>query len=320
MKRAALIMTGLLVAAVLLLTGFRFQRDIEAAGARIAVGSRVVDTPCGAIEYADAGSGPPLLMIHGAGGGFDQGLEVGRPLIESGWRMIAMSRFGYLRTPLPGDASATAQADAHACLLDALELDNVAVVGASLGAPSAIQLCVRHAARCASLVLAVPVAYSAAGPSTFLRQSMARVRSLPDVLLQSDLLYWLATRVGGRTLIETLTGTPYAEINNASAQERERIFGMLQLALPMSARAAGLRNDVSIELPRPELDRIDVPTLVVSTKTDMYGTFEIARDIAAQIPGARFLVYPTGGHLWVGHHEEMLAEIAVFLRSVSEAT
>ena len=31
-----------------------------------------------------------------------------------------MSRFGYLRTPLPADASAAAQADAHACLLDSL--------------------------------------------------------------------------------------------------------------------------------------------------------------------------------------------------------
>ena len=34
----------------------------------------------------------------------------------------APSRFGYLRTPLPSDASPAAQADAHSCLLDALGL------------------------------------------------------------------------------------------------------------------------------------------------------------------------------------------------------
>jgi pimeloyl-ACP methyl ester carboxylesterase len=50
-----------------------------------------------------------------------------------------MSRFGYLRTPLPADASAAAQADAHACLLDALGIRRAAIVGASAGAPSAMQ-------------------------------------------------------------------------------------------------------------------------------------------------------------------------------------
>jgi pimeloyl-ACP methyl ester carboxylesterase len=315
-KRAALIVIGLPVAAALLFVGYQYQRDMEAARARIAVGSRVVDTPCGPIEYADAGTGPPVLMIHGAGGGFDQSLAVGRPLIDSGFRVIAVSRFGYLRTPLPADASAAAQGDAHACLLDAIELDTVAVVGASLGAPSTLQLCVRHPERCAALVLVVPVAYSSAGPAAFLQQSIARVQSLPEALRRSDLSFWLATKVRGRMLIETLTGTPYAEFTQASARERGRIVGMLQLALPISARADGLRNDVAIDLPRPELSRINVPALVVSTETDMYGTFDIARYTAAQIPDARFLSYPTGGHLWVGHHAEMLAEIAAFLRSV----
>ena len=53
-------------------------------------------------------------------GGFDQGLELGDGLVRAGFRLIAPSRFGYLRTPLPADASAEAQADAHASLLDAL--------------------------------------------------------------------------------------------------------------------------------------------------------------------------------------------------------
>jgi hypothetical protein len=31
------------------------------------------------------------------------------------------------------------------------------------------------------------------------------------------------------------------------------------------------------------------------------------------VPGARFVGYPTGGHLWVGRHDELMAEIARFL-------
>ena len=43
-------------------------------------------------------------MVHGAGGGFDQGLELG-DFARAGFRVIAVSRFGYLGTPLPADAA-----------------------------------------------------------------------------------------------------------------------------------------------------------------------------------------------------------------------
>jgi len=294
-----------------------YRRDIEAARARTATGSRVVETPLGPIEYADVGSGPPVLMIHGAGGGFDQSIEVGRLLIDKGFRLIAPSRFGYLRTPRPADASPAAQADAHACLLDALGLDRVAVVGASLGAPSTVQLCLRHPRRCSSMVLVVPVLYSPQGPAKFLQRSLAMVRGTPDILLRSDFLFWLATRAGGKTLIEALIGVPRDELQNASEKERDRIRAMMNLALPVSARAAGLRNDVSIGVPRYELETIDIPTLVIGVETDLYGTCDTARYSAEQIPGAKLLNYPDGGHLWVGHHQDMLAEIGGFLVSKS---
>src|SRR5437588_3308098 len=140
-----------------------YRRDLKAAKARVSSGSKLETTSSGLIEYADVGTGAPVFVIHGAGGGFDQSLEFARPLIDGGFRVIAPSRFGYLRTPLPEDASPMAQADAHACLLDALKLDKVAVIGVSAGAPSALQLCLRHPERCAALVLVVPLAYGGHG-------------------------------------------------------------------------------------------------------------------------------------------------------------
>jgi pimeloyl-ACP methyl ester carboxylesterase len=91
-----------------------------------------VQTSCGPIEYATAGNGPPVLVIHGAGGGFDQGLAFGADLAVAGFRVIAMSRFGYLRTPLLADASPAAQADAHASLLDALDVPRASIIGGSI--------------------------------------------------------------------------------------------------------------------------------------------------------------------------------------------
>ena len=103
---------------------------------RIAQGSRVIDTSCGPIEVQEAGAGVPLLAVHGSGGGFDQGMAFAAPLAKQGIRVIARSRFGYLRTPMPADATAEAQADAYVCLLDALRIRTAAVMGGSPGPAS----------------------------------------------------------------------------------------------------------------------------------------------------------------------------------------
>ncbi len=118
--------------------------------------SRLVETSAGAVEYAEADDGPPLLMIHGSGGGFDQGLAMGAPLVARGWRLIATSRFGYLRSEVPPDSSHTAQADALAELLDALGIARAPVLGGSAGAMSAASFAARHPGKCAALVVLVP--------------------------------------------------------------------------------------------------------------------------------------------------------------------
>ena len=127
-------------ALILLLTAsgvaWRFDSDIKAASAQAALGSVLIDTRCGPLEYQEAGAGPPLLMVHGSGGGHDQGMAFAAKLVQNGIRVIAMSRFGYLRTPMPIDASPAAQADAHVCLMDALDIDKAAVVGGSAGGPA----------------------------------------------------------------------------------------------------------------------------------------------------------------------------------------
>jgi 2-hydroxy-6-oxonona-2,4-dienedioate hydrolase len=130
-RKATLAFVLGLVVALSALAYYNYRRDMTAANARVDSGSNLISTACGPIEYASVGVGLPVLVIHGAGGGFDQGVEFARPLIENGFRVIAPSRFGYLRTPVRKDASAAAQADAHACLLDALKLDKVAVFGGS---------------------------------------------------------------------------------------------------------------------------------------------------------------------------------------------
>ena len=94
-----LVMLAVVVAGVWM--HFAYQRDLRASRERLRGASHVIETPCGPIEYTESGDGAPLLVVHGAGGGFDQGMELGQSLASRGFRVIAMSRFGYLRTPLP---------------------------------------------------------------------------------------------------------------------------------------------------------------------------------------------------------------------------
>ena len=70
--------SGIALAGLIVLTLSSYRNDLAAAERRVASGSQVVNTPCGPIEYAVEGKGTPVLAVHGAGGGFDQGLEFGR--------------------------------------------------------------------------------------------------------------------------------------------------------------------------------------------------------------------------------------------------
>ena len=95
--------------AVTLVAYVRYRKEIREIRDCVDRGSTIAETVAGPIEYAEAGAGEPLLLIHGAGGGYDQGLLIARDFGE-GHRVIAPSRFGYLKTPVPEDARSLARA------------------------------------------------------------------------------------------------------------------------------------------------------------------------------------------------------------------
>jgi pimeloyl-ACP methyl ester carboxylesterase len=318
-KRITLAILGALAAGFAAFVYSEYSREIQAARARVSSGSEIVTTPCGQIEYAVAGSGPAVLAIHGAGGGFDQGLDLGQTLIDSGFRVVSVSRFGYLRTPMPAVASPEAQADAHACLLDALKIERVAVIGGSAGAPSAMQVCLRHPERCSALVLLFPIAFA---PGRAQLKPSALFTFVIKATLHSDFLFWAATKLARDTLMKTVLGTPPEDFRAAPAEEQARALQIMRNILPVSQREKGIWNDATISpaVPRYDLERIRVPTLLISAEDDLYGTFPSARYTADHIPGARFVGYPTGGHLLLGHWKEASSEVVAFLRRATSGS
>ena len=265
----------------------------------------------------EAGQGLPVLVVHGAGGGHDQGMSFARPLVQRGFHVIAVSRFGYLGTPLPTDASAQAQADAHACLLDALAIPQAAIIGVSAGGPSSMQFAIRHPDRCAALVLLVPLAWrppdapgSATKRSTLQQDILSRV-------VGSNFVFWSAIKLARVRAMSLVLATPVEVIEAASAAERERAGTLLEQILPISDRAAGLRNDgriaTALEPLRPGIHPCANTRHQPSRRPVRHvcgGRVHRSEHSRRQICGLQ-----RGGHVFIGQQEVLLKEMVAFLGS-----
>ena len=292
-----------------------FSGTLAAARRRVSAGSAVIPTRLGALEFSIAGRGRPLIMIHGTGGGFDQGLSFASGLIARGHRIVAPSRFGYLRSDFPADASSANQADGLVELLDRLGIERLPVAGGSAGALSAVQLALRHPDRCSGLILLVPAA-NVSGRDPV--EMTAFQEFMVEGVLNSDFLYWAALNTMPDRLVGTLLATDPALLAQASAEERRRAYRILEEILPISGRVRGMRNDAQLagNPAQVEFNGIRVPTLVISVEDDRFGTAATAREIARAVPGAELIVYPSGGHIWLGHDGDVADEITRFIETL----
>lgn len=293
-----------------------FSSDVRQARALTQRRSTIFQGRFGAMEFAEAGTGSPVLMTHGTGGGFDQGLDMSKPLSEAGWRVIAPSRFGYLGSAFPDDPSSENQADAFVDLLDHLGIERAPIIGGSAGALSAMQFAIRHPDRCSALVAMVPAAYAPGRPPV--KPPTALAQAIIDYALKSDFLFWAAMTLNEDAMIGALLATDPALVRRADPSERARVRSILRHILPVSDRTRGLINDGRLAYnPAPmPLEAIRAPTLAVSLEDDRFQTLAAARHIAETVPGAQLIVFPEGGHVWVGHDREVFAEVAQFLSRV----
>ena len=302
---------GVLAVAIAIVSALvyaRFRRDIRAAQESIQNGdSQVIETDCGPIEYATFGGGNPVLVVHGIFGGFDQGLVIAQGNVGDRFRSIVPSRYGYLGTPLPDDASPAGQADAYVCLLDALGIERAAILGTSAGATSALQFALRHPDRCSALVL-----FSANLPGEV--EAGLLPEPVSKALFRSDFAFWLVTTYFGKSMRSTM-GVP--DGFELTPKFEADVAAVMKTILPVKPRSDGALFDMylsnlDINNGYP-LEEITVPVLIVNAVDDPLTLYKNAQSAAERIPGSRLVTIEDGGHMMLGHEERIRSEIVAFL-------
>jgi pimeloyl-ACP methyl ester carboxylesterase len=274
----------------------------------------VIETTRGAVEYAAFGAGPSVLCLHGAMGGYDQGLLLGRTIGAPGYRYVGPSRPGYLGTPLSRGRSPEDQADLYASLLDALRVERCGVMAVSGGGPSAIHFALRHPDRCCGLVLVSTCAdrLDAGPPVSFaIRKLLLRV---PGVAAAAR-----------RKVLQDPESAARRSVTNPQLFERLRrdadAWSLLCELLAsttdrMTRRFSGTDNDIRVSLTCSyPLEEIGVPTLVIHGTADPLVPFQRnAAAFARRIPGAKLLALEGGEHAAIyTHRQETQSTVTSFL-------
>jgi pimeloyl-ACP methyl ester carboxylesterase len=283
-----------------------FSRDMDRAYARIQGRSQVIASPFGDIEYTDTPGrgGPAVLVIHGSGGGFDQGEFLARATLADELRRITPARFGYLRSTFRPGATFDEQAHAYARLLDHLGLRRVAVVAFSHGGPSALLFAALHPERVSSLTLLSAGVAASADPA---QQQSNRQGDALMWIFQRDWRYWALTRAFPQRFL-ALMGATDEVIATLSPAQRQLAQDLIEQMNPVSPRAAGAAFDNQAALPNERIAAITAPTLVLHARDDTLQRLHNAEFAARTIAGAQLLAFERGGHLLLAVEQPTIRE------------
>lgn len=275
-------------------------------------------TSHGAIEYAATGRGPAVLAIHGVLGGYDQGLILARSAFtDSGSRrVIAVSRPGYLGTPLSSGRSPEQQADLYAALLHRLKIERAMVIAISGGGPSAIRFALRHPQRCAGIIM-VSACTGRLTASARVRRRIPMVKIMARLPWVTRYLRWRIDRnpvraarrsirdeaVIARTLAHPDAG-PLLRALQSSVMDR------------LAARLPGTLNDMehfAVLAPLPIAD-IEAPILAIHGERDRVVPFDHGRRVADLAPDAELLPIGDAGHVALfTNMDEIRASVRAFM-------
>jgi pimeloyl-ACP methyl ester carboxylesterase len=257
------------------------------------------------LRYYVGGEGEPLVLVHGLGGSAANWLAL-VPLLLPGRRLLVPELPGHGGSePLPAASSLNAYADRIGLLLEREGLAPAAVVGHSLGGAIALRLAIRRPELVSALVLA-----GAAGISSGHRRARYAL-TVTGILKPGRKIAPHRARVAQSPFLKRVVfGRWGAADPPALSPELVEAFlsGPPQHTDTVSAAKALVLDD-----PRPDLDRVRCPSLVLWGARDHQLPVDDAFQYARRLR-ARLRVIADCGHLLIGERPDACADaIDVFL-------
>ncbi len=267
---------------------------------------RNVDLGHAQLAVRDAGSGPPLLLVHGFP--LDHTMWSGQwDHYQDRYRVLAPDLAGFGQSSaIDGVYSMRQFADDLAAMLAAMELaEPVIFCGLSMGGYIAWQFWQHHRQRLAGFVLCDTRAAADSEEVATGRRYMAQ-----QVL-----------RTGIGSIAEDMANKLFAPSTLDSDPPYLRATQEIMRSTRPESIAAAQRGMADREDATSLLAQIDVPTLVIAGQHDVISTPTEMQSIADQIAEAEFQVVPDAGHL-APLEQPTLVNRAIdqFLRSVSSTT
>ena len=231
------------------------------------------------LPHDEAGSGPPLVLIHSGVTDRRMWSDHLEPLGAAGYRVVAIDLPGFGDAELPPGEQAPWQDVLGA--MDELGIERAALVGNSMGGAVALRVALVAPERISTLVL-VSAPPPGLEPSPELK---AVWQAEEDALERGDVDGAVAAVVDGWTLPDA----PQALRDQVATMQR-RIF-----ELGLEAEFAEAPDPLDEDPAR--MGEIQAPTLVAVGARDMSDFLDGAKAMAEQIPNARLEVIEQAGHL-----------------------
>jgi pimeloyl-ACP methyl ester carboxylesterase len=251
-----------------------------------------VDVGGQAVNVIDLGSGPPVVFVHGLTGSWQNWLEQ-LPVLAEDHRVVALDLPGFGQSPMPPEKiSIPGYGRVVEGVLDALDLDAVALVGNSMGGFIAAEVAIQFPARVERLVLV-----SAAGLSIEFQRNDHVLRVLRRVERRLTAWGgWLASR--SDTLVRRRR--PRRALLAIVAAHPELLPGPLSAEQLRGSGTPGFVDalDALTDYPiRARLPEIACPTLIVWGEDDRLVPVRDAFEFERLIPKARKVIYRDTGHV-----------------------
>ncbi|MFF2085917.1 alpha/beta fold hydrolase [Nocardia sp. NPDC058176] len=237
------------------------------------------------------GSGPGIVLAHGAGGGIESNFGALVPLLAADHTVVA-SDYPADETPLTLDGLADALVEAAV----AAGVETFTIIGFSLGTAVAVRAAARHPERVTGLLLT-------AGLAVPDNRARLIVRGWQNLLARDDRDDF------ARLVLATGFSTRY--VNELSAETVDEIIRQTAAAIPGGTRQqAALVDTVDTTA---DLPGITVPTLVVATTADLLVDPANSHALATAIPRAEYVEIDAGHVVMVEQPEAWQKLLADFL-------